>query len=107
MASTSSGAADAAALVALEAKIAEHCDSVTWVTTGIFTLSIFLSILRPDPTLTICLFGFYGASVHQRSTIAHIRGPPSTPLTKCTCGATVQAHTSARPARFAPFGSSC
>ena len=49
------------ALASLESKIAEHCDTVTWVTTGIFTLSIFLSILRPDPTLTICLFGFYGA----------------------------------------------
>ena len=45
----------------LEAKIAQHCDTVTWATTGIFVLSIFLSILRPDPTLTICLFGFYGA----------------------------------------------
>ena len=49
------------ALASLESKIGEHCDTVTWVTTGIFTLSIFLSILRPDPTLTICLFGFYGA----------------------------------------------
>ena len=50
-------------LITVEAKIGEHCDQVTWVTSGIFTLSIFLSILRPDPTLTICLFGFYGARV--------------------------------------------
>ena len=50
-----------ATLAALEAKIGEQCDTVTWVTTGIFTMSIFLTILRPDPTLTICLFGFYGA----------------------------------------------
>ena len=50
----------AAALAELEAKIGEHCESVTWATTGIFVVSIFLSILRPDPSLTICLFGFYG-----------------------------------------------
>lgn len=49
-----------AVLSELEAKVAQHCDTVTWATTGIFVLSIFLSILRPDPTLTICLFGFYG-----------------------------------------------
>ena len=52
-------------LITVEAKIGEHCDQVTWVTSGIFTLSIFLSILRPDPTLTICLFGFYGARAHH------------------------------------------
>ena len=49
-----------AVLSELEAKVAQHCDTVTWATTGIFVLSIFLSILRPDRTLTICLFGFYG-----------------------------------------------
>ena len=31
-------------LITVEAKIGEHCDQVTWVTSGIFTLSIFLSI---------------------------------------------------------------
>ena len=49
-----------ARLAALEAEIGEKCDSVTWTTTGIFVLSIFLTILRPDPTLAVCLFGFYG-----------------------------------------------
>ena len=49
----------------LEATIAEQCENVTWVTTGIFILSIFLTILRPDPTLAICLFGFYGAHVRS------------------------------------------
>lgn len=54
------GGMTTAVLSELEAKVAQHCDTVTWATTGIFVLSIFLSILRPDPTLTICLFGFYG-----------------------------------------------
>ena len=67
---TSSSAADQQSQLAqLEAKIGEHCDNVTWVTTSIFLLSIFLSILRPDPTLTICLFGFYGAHVRSAGAI--------------------------------------
>ena len=44
----------------LEAAIVEGCDNLTWSVTGIFVLSIFLTILRPDPTLAICLFAFYG-----------------------------------------------
>ena len=52
-------------LALLEATIIEQCDNLTWVVTGIFVLSIFLTILRPDPTLAICLFAFYGA--HTRS----------------------------------------
>ena len=48
-------------LAQLEATIIEGCDNLTWTTTGIFITSIFLTILRPDPTLSICLFGFYGA----------------------------------------------
>ena len=59
----------AARLAEVEAKIGEHCDSVTWTTTGIFTVSIFLSILRPDPTLTICLFGFYGEHFPSKITV--------------------------------------
>ena len=66
MAPASNAADNAATLAQLEAKIAENCDAVTWVTTGIFTLSIFLSILRPDPTLTICLFGFYGGRAQKK-----------------------------------------
>ena len=46
----------------LRVKVAEGCESVSYVTSGIFVISIFLTILRPDPTLAICLFGFYGAS---------------------------------------------
>ena len=45
-------------LAQLEATIIEQCDNLTWVVTGIFVLSIFLTILRPDPTLAICLFAF-------------------------------------------------
>jgi hypothetical protein len=58
--SAESAGAQQSRLAVLEAKITEHCESVTWVTTGIFMLAMFLTILRPDPTLTICLFGFYG-----------------------------------------------
>lgn len=53
----------------LEKKIIEECDNLTWVTTGIFILSIFLTILRPDPTLAVCLFGFYGAHVRSYGAI--------------------------------------
>ena len=56
---------NAANLASIEGKIGEQCDTVTWVTTGIFSVSIFLSILRPDPTLTICLFGFYGVASQE------------------------------------------
>ena len=50
----------AASLDSMAAKIAEHCESLSYITTGIFVISLFLSILRPDPTLAVCLFGFYG-----------------------------------------------
>ena len=56
-------------LTQLEAKIGELCDSVSFSTSSIFLLSIFLTILRPDPTLTICLFGFYGAHVRSAGAI--------------------------------------
>ena len=45
----------------LEETIAEQSDLLTWITTGIFILSLFSSIVRSDPTMPICLFGFYGA----------------------------------------------
>lgn len=63
-------AADDASLSSLEASIGDQCDTITWTTTGIFTLSIFLTILRPDPTLTICLFGFYGITRFQAMPMA-------------------------------------
>ena len=44
----------------LEETIAEQSDLLTWITTGIFILSLFSSIVRSDPTMSICLFGFYG-----------------------------------------------
>jgi len=53
----------------LRAQIAEGCESVSYVTSGIFVISIFLTILRPDPTLAICLFGFYGAHVRSKGAI--------------------------------------
>ena len=49
-----------------QAQIVEGCDSLTWTTAGIFVVSLFLSILRPDPTLAVCLFGFYGALPSSR-----------------------------------------
>ena len=39
----------------------EQAELLTWITTGIFALSLLSSIFRSDPTLAICLFGFYGA----------------------------------------------
>ena len=56
-------------LAQLEATIVEGCESLTFVTTGIFIISIFLTILRPDPTLAICLFGFYGAHVRSMGAV--------------------------------------
>ena len=54
------GDAPVASEKSTQTQIIEGCDSLTWVTAGIFVVSLFLSILRPDPTLAICLFGFYG-----------------------------------------------
>jgi len=51
------------------AEIEENCETLTWITTGIFLISIFLSILRPDPTLAVCLFGFYGAHTQSRGAV--------------------------------------
>lgn len=53
----------------LRAEIEENCETLIWITTGIFLISIFLSILRPDPTLAICLFGFYGAHTRSRGAV--------------------------------------
>lgn len=66
---TSSPAAAAVPSVSLPARIAEHCESLSYITTGIFVISLFLSILRPDPTLAVCLFGFYGAHVRSKGAI--------------------------------------
>jgi hypothetical protein len=56
-------------LAALEADINERCNDVTWITTCIFTLGIFLVLLRPDPTMSVCLFGFYGAHVRSHGAV--------------------------------------
>jgi len=53
----------------LEETIAEQSDLLTWITTGIFILSLFSSIVRSDPTMSICLFGFYGAHVRSEGAI--------------------------------------
>merc|ERR1712087_1043683 len=53
----------------MSAKIAEHCESLSYITAGIFVISLFLSVLRPDPTLAVCLFGFYGAHVRSKAAI--------------------------------------
>ena len=50
----------------LEETIAEQSDLLTWITTGIFVISLFSSIMRSDPTMSICLFGFYGARMALR-----------------------------------------
>lgn len=67
-------------LATLEKQIIEHCDSVTNVTTGIFLLSMFLTILRPDPTLVVCLFGFYGAKSLCNTCTLSVRAPGKTYL---------------------------
>ncbi len=51
---------------AIDVQIDEYADLLTWITTGIFCLSIMSSIVRSDPTLAICLFGFYGESPPPR-----------------------------------------
>ena len=56
-------------LEAVEREIEGGCGEVAWVTTGIFTLSLFLSILRPDPTPAVTLFGFYGTHVRSKGSI--------------------------------------
>ena len=86
----------------LEETIAEQSDLLTWITTGIFILSLFSSIVRSDPTMPICLFGFYGAPLaladHMRQCL-HLSHrtwlPPSQEL---TCVPRVQS---------VPSGSSC
>lgn len=47
-------------LEAVEREIEKRCVEVSGLTTGIFVFSLFLSILRPDPTPAVTLFGFYG-----------------------------------------------
>ena len=54
---------------ATRAKILEECEMVSYVAVGIFSVSMFLSLLRPDPTLAVCLFGFYGAHVRSRGAL--------------------------------------
>ena len=41
-------------------------DTITWV---IFFVSGLTALLRPDPTMFICLFGFYGADVASKSAL--------------------------------------
>mmetsp|Transcript_15065 Transcript_15065/g.43220 ORF Transcript_15065/g.43220 Transcript_15065/m.43220 type:complete len:168 (+) Transcript_15065:48-551(+) len=53
----------------VRAEIDESCETLIWITTGIFLISIFLSILRPEPTLAVCLFGFYGAHTHSKGAV--------------------------------------
>jgi len=53
----------------LATKIADSCESLTYTTSGIFVASLFLTVLRPDPTLAVCLFGFYGAHVRSKGAI--------------------------------------
>ena len=64
-----SSAAASTAMTPIEKQIAERCDTVGGITSGIFTLSLFLTILRPDPTLAVCLLGLYGAHVFSKGAI--------------------------------------
>lgn len=47
-------------LEAVECEIEKGCADVAGTTTGVLTFSLFLSVLRPDPTPAVTLFGFYG-----------------------------------------------
>ena len=60
---------------AIEETIAEQADLLTWITTGIFVLSLFSSIMRSDPTLAICLFGFYGGRLHSHACAPQLPRP--------------------------------
>ena len=66
---TSSTAAASTAMTPTEKRITDRCETVGGITSGIFTLSLFLTILRPDPTLAVCLFGLYGAHVFSKGAI--------------------------------------
>ena len=85
----------------LEETIAEQSDLLTWITTGIFILSLFSSIVRSDPTMSICLFGFYGAPLALTDPMQHAFSLSH------RARYTWQAHTCAPRARSAPSGSSC
>jgi len=69
----------------VRAEIDESCETLIWITTGIFLISIFLSILRPEPTLAVCLFGFYGAHTHSKGEPA--RALRRTPHRRVSLGA--------------------
>ncbi|KAL1519934.1 hypothetical protein AB1Y20_023422 [Prymnesium parvum] len=56
-------------LEAVERTIEKGCADVSGVTTGIFIFSLFLSVLRPDPTPAVTLFGFYGTHVRSKGSI--------------------------------------
>lgn len=56
-------------LEGIELEIADGCDQLSWITTGILVISLLLSVLRPDPTPAVTLFGFYGTHVRSKGSI--------------------------------------
>merc|ERR1712192_5328 len=41
--------------------IADSAVTISWMTLSIFCVGMFLTLLRPDPTVVVCLFGIYGS----------------------------------------------
>ena len=64
-------------LAALEKSIVSNCENVNGLTSSIFTVCIVLTLFRPDPTLSVCLFGFYGTRALPAN--AHGSFPPLPP----------------------------
>jgi len=56
-------------LEAIEREIAEGCANISSTTAGIFVVALFLTLLRPDPTPAVTLFGFYGTHVRSKGSI--------------------------------------
>ena len=86
-------------VAAIDLEIDEDADLLTWITTGIFCLSIMASIVRSDPTLAICLFGFYGESLRKHDAYTQQLTYPCAPVW--------QVRTSVLKGRSGPSGSSC
>ena len=65
-------------VAALDVQIGDACECLVYVTTGIFGVSLFLALLRPDPTIPVCLLGLYGAHVRSpvRARGARRAAPP-------------------------------
>ena len=81
-------------LECVELEIAEGCASVSSITTGIFVIALLLSVLRPDPTPAVTLFGFYG----PRRTHWHRPTPPNEPAASCARVMQLPVRSLSRPA---------